>query len=114
MQKIKWDFMFSTVLICLIGVGVSFIFSASSIFALDAYGDMNFFLVKQLINVGLGLFAAIIVAKIPYQKLRSFVPIINLVTIVLMMLPLIPIFAVSVNGAERWVNLFGFSFQPSE
>jgi len=114
MQKIKWDYIYSVILICLIGMGISYSFSASSILALDAFGDIDFFLKKQVVNFTLGVVAMIVVAKYPYQKMRKFIPVLNFATIVLMFLPMLPGFGVSINGAERWVNLFGFSFQPSE
>jgi len=114
MQKLKWDFVFTIMLVALIGVGFSYIFSASSIFAMDAFGNMYYFLTKQVINIILGIVVIIVVAKIPYQKIRPYIPILNLITIILMSLPLVPGFGVSKNGAERWINLFGFSFQPSE
>lgn len=114
MQEAKWDYIFSVLLICIMGLGISYSFSASSILGLDAFGDINYFLKKQVVNFTLGIIAMIFVASVPYPKLRKFIPALNLVTIILMFLPLLPGFGVSTNGAERWVNLFGLSFQPSE
>lgn len=114
METTKWNQVFTIVLVCLIGLGITYSFSASSILGLDAYGDMNYFLKKMIVNFTLGTIALIVVMKIPYPKIRKMIPIINLGTIILMFLPLFPAFAVSVNGAERWVRIFGLSFQPSE
>ena len=34
--------------------------------------------------------------------------------IVMLLLAYLPFFGVSVNGAQRWISIFGIQFQPSE
>jgi cell division protein FtsW len=114
LQKMKLDFFFTTILIVLLCIGALMVFSASSVQALEDYGSIYYFFTKHMINVILGLFAAYMVAKVPYQTLRGLIPMINLVTIILLVLVLIPAFTMTVNGAGRWLAIGGFSFQPSE
>jgi cell division protein FtsW len=90
------------------------IFSASSVISLDAHGSINTFLYKQLTNVALGLFVLIVAAKVKYQFWRKHVLWMNLVAIGCQCLLFVPGFAVTVNGAPRWVSIAGFQFQPSE
>lgn len=113
-QKLRFDFIFTAAFICLVGFGISMIFSASSVISLDAHGNINYFLYKQLTNVALGLCVGFAAAKVKYQFWRKFIIPMNLIAIACQCLLFVPKFAVSVNGAERWVNLFGFQFQPSE
>ena len=113
-QKLKLDLELSILLIALLGIGTSFIFSASSVMALDKYGDAKYFFNRQLFYLSLGAMVAIVVSKIRYQSLRGYIPLLNIMTIVLMVMTFIPAFNVSVNGATRWISLFGLTFQPSE
>jgi len=113
-QKIKFDKYFTIILAIIICVGITMIFSASSIRALEQFGDMYYFFNKQIINVVLGLIVMIITAKIRYQKYREFLIWINGITIFLQCLVIFSSFGQTVNGAERWLNIGGFAFQPSE
>jgi cell division protein FtsW len=113
-QKLKMDFFFTIVLISLIGFGTSFIFSTSSIVGLNYYNNMYTFLIKHVVNLILGIFALIVVAKIPFQKLRKYIFWMNLFAVATLCLTFIPGLNQSVNGATRWVTILGFSFQPSE
>lgn len=114
MQKLKFDFIFFTILMCLIGIGISMIFSASSVLGLENYSDMYYFLKKTILNLIIGIVAMILVAKIPYQKVRKYIFYINVVTIGLLCLTYIPAFQEVSNGAGRWLRLGPLSFQPSE
>ncbi len=50
----------------------------------------------------------------PYYLLKKFAVIFLLINIVLMVLVFIPSVGYEFNGAQRWINIKGFSFQPSE
>lgn len=108
------DLELSILLVALLSIGTSFIFSASSIMAREKYNDMMFFFDKQLQFLFLGTVVLLVASKIRYQSLRGYIPIINIVTIVLNLMLVLGISAVTVNGATRWISLFGFTFQPSE
>lgn len=114
MQKIKFDKYFTVILGIIICLGITMIFSSSSIRALEQFGDMYFFFNKQVINIVLGIIVMVITAKIPYQKYRDFLIWINGITIFLQLLVIFSGLGKSVNGAERWLNIGGFAFQPSE
>lgn len=114
MQKIKFDFLFTAILITIIGIGISFIFSAGSIFGMNVLGDPYHFVKKQFTYLVVGLVPFFLAAKIPYQKIRKMLPWINIGALTLMLMPFVPGLGSEVNGAERWVKLGFFSFQPSE
>lgn len=113
-QKIRFDFILSIILISIIGFGVTVNYSASSVLSLEIYGHLNYFLHRQVIFIILGLVVAFVVAKVKYQNIRSLIWIINAGTVLLLLLTYVPFFQVNVNGADRWINLFGIQFQPSE
>jgi len=60
----------------------------------------------------LGYFLAFFISYIPLVRLRKYLVPFYLFT--LMSLLLIYFFGISVSGAQRWLNLGIFSFQPSE
>lgn len=114
MQKLRFDFTLSVIMILIVGFGIVMNYSASSILSLEYYGHLNYFLIRHLTFVFIGIVLIVIMTKIKYQKVRPFIIIINVVTIILLLLSYVPAFQVNVNGADRWLNLFGLQFQPSE
>jgi len=60
----------------------------------------------------LGYFLAFFISYIPLERIRKYL--IPLYFCTLISLFLIYFFGISVSGAQRWLNLGIFSFQPSE
>lgn len=72
------------------------------------------FLVMQLIWAGLGALVCLVAASIDYKHLRKVSLVLLFFAMVLLVLALIPGVGLKANGARRWLNFGGFSFQPSE
>ena len=98
----------------LVAFGCLMVCSASYYTAGVRYGNEYFFLLKQLLGVVLGIFAMIFFTFFDYHILKKFRYIILAVCIVLLILVFVPGFGVQSYGANRWVNFFGISIQPSE
>jgi len=60
----------------------------------------------------LGYFLAFFISYIPLERLRKYVVPFYLCTLISLLL--IYFFGISVSGAQRWLNMGIFSFQPSE
>jgi len=60
----------------------------------------------------LGYFLAFFISYIPLERLRKYLVPFYLCTLISLLL--IYFFGISVSGAQRWLNLGFFSFQPSE
>ncbi len=92
-------------------LGVLMVYSVSEVNA-----DLRGLHLRQAMFFAAGVVAMLIAAKTDYHRLAS--PLIFrsilFVTIALLGLVLIPGIGVRVNGAQRWINLGGFGFQPSE
>ncbi|MBU2696321.1 MULTISPECIES: rod shape-determining protein RodA [Pimelobacter] len=75
-------------------------------------GDTRAFLLKQVVNVviGLGLMALVVVTD--HRWVRILAPIGYLVAVVGLLLVLV--MGTTVNGSRSWLMLGGMSFQPSE
>ena len=98
----------------LVGFGCLMVYSASSYSAAYRYGNEYFFLFKQLFGVILGVFALFFFAFFDYHLLKKFKYWILVVSVILLVLVFVPGFGTQSYGANRWVNLFGISIQPSE
>ncbi len=109
---------YDRVLIVLIAVlvifGIMMVFSASSAVAYDENADAAFYLKKQLLWAVLGLTAMVAMMRIDYHLLRTYVYPIFLVSLCLLVLVLVPGVGKKINGARRWIDLMGFTFQPGE
>lgn len=72
------------------------------------------YLVKQLIWGGIGVLVCILAASLDYRLLRkAAVPLLAFSALLLVMV-LIPGIGSKMNGARRWFEFGGVSFQPSE
>ena len=98
----------------LVGLGIVMIYSASAIRAQERFGDPTFFLKRQAIWAGLGLLAMGWAATWDLKRFQRLTPILFLASLFLLLLVLVPAVGIKINGARRWLRLFGLSFQPAE
>jgi cell division protein FtsW len=113
-EKQRGDMFLVMLLVVILGVGMSLLFSSSWSFSARAYSDPLFLMKRQLIWAALGGLGAFIVSMTPLSVFRRWMPLILLGTLVAVLLPFAPGLGTSVLGSRRWISLFGFSFQPSE
>jgi cell division protein FtsW len=106
------DFLLLSVIFALMGIGLVTIYSSSSIYALDRFGNSTYFLVRQLIWIALGMAAAVFFMGYDHQKLKQWVP--HLMVLCLICLVLVLFMGRTVGGARRWLRIGGLGFQPSE
>lgn len=103
-----------TVLI-LVGGGF-FVFSSASL-GLLARGGASFSSVafsQIILGIGGGLLAMYLTSRIHYRFWRRYAFYFFLAAIALSLLVFAPVIGTSHGGASRWIQLGGFSFQPSE
>ncbi|MGL4575409.1 MAG: putative lipid II flippase FtsW, partial [Burkholderiaceae bacterium] len=70
--------------------------------------------VRHVLFICVGLAAAVIVFRVPMAVWQRHAPVLFLAGIALLVLVLIPGIGKNVNGANRWIPLPVFNFQPSE
>ena len=102
-------------LLFLLGFGMVMIYSASSYTAFSEFGDQMYFLKRQVIAVGIGLVAMVVVARIPYHFWERFSFFGIVATAYLICLVRTPLGVYS-HGAKRWIKtgIPGFNLQPAE
>lgn len=112
-KKLKPDRILFFVTLVLVGFGVAMVFSSSAIVAKEKFGDPNYFSFKQLIFAALGLAVMFVVMKVDYHKYRHPAVVFSGVAIVVALLVVV-FFLPATANTHRWIQLAGFSVQPSE
>lgn len=100
--------------IMLLGVGLVAIYSSSSILADYKLHDSYFYLKRQVIFAGAGLFFLIIAKNIPVEFYRKMVYPALIISFSLLAMLFIQGIGKEVNGARRWIDIGTFGLQPSE
>ncbi len=113
-KGVRPDFILMITTLTLVTFGTAMIYSSSSIMAADRFGDGYYFLKKQLFFVLIGMFAMVIMSRVPYGHLKKLAYPGLIVSVVLLCALFIPHLGVKVGGARRWINLGFISFQVTE
>ncbi len=112
-KKLQPDRILFFVTLVLVGFGIAMVFSSSAIVAKEKFGDPNYFSFKQLIFAALGLAVMFVVMKVDYHKYKQPVVVFSALAIVVALLVVVFFLAAAAN-THRWIQLAGFSIQPSE
>lgn len=97
-------------------LGLILIFNTSSAEILDLASNKNTHqaLLKQMVYAISGGILGFSLWKLGYRKLLEKSPTLLLIFSFLLVLCLVPGIGRTVNGSKRWIQVFGFTFQPSE
>jgi cell division protein FtsW len=109
-----YDYFLIIIIACLLAIGVLMIASASMAVATKQYHQPFYFLIRQLLFLGIGFIAALFVLRIPLSWLQKMGFPLIILAIVLLIAVLIPGIGHSVNGSRRWLHLPLLNFQVSE
>ena len=112
-RKLKPDRILFIVTLVLVSFGVAMVFSSSAIVAKEKFGDPNYFSFKQLIFATLGLAVMFVVMKVDYHTYRHPAVVFSALAVVVALLVVVFFLAAAAN-THRWIQLAGFSVQPSE
>jgi cell division protein FtsW len=96
----------------LVAFGMVMVYSATSASAAIGGGNPAYYLKRQGIYALLGLALLVAASRWNYRSLRHAAPMLVLGSLVLLVVALAG--GESVNGARRWIQLGGVTFQPSE
>ena len=111
-QNMQSDRPLMIAVIFLVVIGLMAIFSASAPKCIDMGLNPARFLIQQIFGVIVGIFGLRFLSNFHYKKLINYT--MPFVGIVIMMLLLVKFAGVTVNGAQRWINIGPLSLQPSE
>lgn len=96
------------------GLGLTTLYSGSVGYAERVFGDPLYFVVRQAINLAVSLVFMAICASISLDWLRNQLPLLVGATIIMLLLPFLPVVGITKNGASRWFGIGSYTFQPSE
>ena len=111
-QNLKSDKPLLIAVIFLVVIGLMAIFSASAPKCVEMGVNPARFLLMQIFGVIVGFIGLKILSNFHYKKLLSFT--LPYAVFVIFMLILVKVAGVTVNGAQRWINIGPMSLQPSE
>ena len=108
------DYPFLILLLLVLTVGLTMLYSASSAQSLydTGYKTSAYFFKRQAVCALLGLGAMWLLSRIPSDFWNKVAWPLYFLSIGLLLLVLL--FGQTVNGAKRWINIGGLQFQPSE
>lgn len=105
------------VVVALMALGLVMVYSASIALPdspkFAAYSP-TFFVQRHALAMAIGVFAALVVLRVPMESWEKLAPWVFLLAIVLLVVVLLPFVGKVVNNARRWIPLGFMNFQPSE
>ena len=111
-QNMQSDRPLLIAVIFLVVIGVMAIFSASAPKCIEMGLNPARFLVHQIFGIVVGVVGLRFLSNFHYKKLAQYTP--AIAWTVVGMLLLVKFAGVTVNGAQRWINIGPMSLQPSE
>lgn len=108
----KFDYSILIVTLLLLSMGLIMLLSASAPKSFSENGNSYEYIMKQGLVAGVGLVLMIALSKIDYRIYRRLKWVIYIGFVILLIV--VGFVGIGENGAKRWINIFGFSFQPSE
>ncbi|WP_233546046.1 rod shape-determining protein RodA [Salinibius halmophilus] len=100
--KVDWLLMFLIAMLC--GYGLFILYSAS--------GQSFFHVSRQAVRMAVGFAGILVLAQFDPRTYKRWGWLGYIAGVVL--LAMVPFMGISVNGSQRWIELAGFRFQPSE
>ncbi len=111
-RRLDWPILLSATALSLIGAAL--VYSATRNRTEINQGDPYYFLIRHLMNTGIGFALMIGTIWLGHRTLRTAVPILYGLSLLLILLVLTPLGA-TINGNRNWIVFGGgFSLQPSE
>lgn len=108
------DLMLLVTVIGLVLFGLIMVYSSSFIYAQERTGDGFSFIKKQLVLALIGMGSMFAVCLLDYHRWARWAYPLLASSILLLILVKIPGLGARVGGAQRWIRLGGFNFQPGE
>lgn len=111
-RRLDWVLLLSA--LALSAIGAVLVYSATRNRTELNQGDPYYFLLRHVLNTGIGVTLAVATIWLGHRTLRGAVPILYALSVVLVLAVLTPLGS-TINGAHAWIVIGGgFSLQPSE
>jgi len=111
-KRIPFDVLFLMIVLVLIVIGITAIYSAGSYLGQAKYGSSQYFLIAHLMRLTIGLLLMVLFIKIDFRYLLDLSP--ALLGFAVLLLLYVLFNGAFYNGSRRAFLVGGISFQPSE
>jgi cell division protein FtsW len=112
MSQATWSFVVLVLVLSL--TGLFFLFEASTVQSVRLFNHPYHFVTQQSKWLVLSVILASLTYFINLRIFQKLATVFYFLALVLLALPLIPGLGLTLNGASRWLNIFGYTFQPVE
>lgn len=112
----NYDKILLSAVLALLIIGVIMVYSSSSVVALTTYNDASYFMKRQILWSVIGLLAMVICMRLDHRYLadKKIVAVLLTATFALLAAVFLPGVGKTINGARRWLKIWGLTFQPAE
>lgn len=114
MNRHSFLLIFSILLIFSMGLMMVFNTTAAEVLNRSLSQSTHHALIKQLLYAFVGIIAACIVFFLGYEAIIEWSGIFLVLGTICLVLVFVPGIGQQINGAHRWINISGHTFQPSE
>ncbi|MDP2950943.1 MAG: putative peptidoglycan glycosyltransferase FtsW [bacterium] len=113
-ERAKPDFILLGVILFLVCWGMFSLGTATFPLSLDRFGTAYYYFFHQGYMFLAGAVLGYLLYKLPIEKIKKYSFALFLINLFLLFLVFAPKIGVMSKGATRWLNIFGFTLQPSE
>jgi len=113
-RKSSPDFNLFIIIVALVGFGIIFLSSASSVISFEEYNDSRYMFLKQVFGIIVGFVGMGIFYKLDVQKWKKWAFPLFIFSLITLVLVFIPGIGVHHGGARRWIDIGPIQLQPSE
>ena len=113
-ERSGFDYPLFTIVIVMLAFGIVMMFSASYATAYTSTGDSLYYVKKQAVFAIIGIIAMLVLSAIDYHFFAKKPVILLSVSASVLLMGLVKVMGTTQGGAERWLDVGGITFQPSE
>ncbi|MCG2690187.1 putative lipid II flippase FtsW [Candidatus Parcubacteria bacterium] len=113
-ERVKPDLVLLGVVLVLALWGIFALGTATFPLSLDRFGTAYYYFFHQGYMFLAGIILGYLLYKLPIEKIKKYSFALFLINLFLLFLVFAPKIGVTSKGAVRWLNIFGFTLQPSE
>lgn len=110
----KPDTILIAIIVAITVFGLISLLSVSGPIGYARFGDAYFYLKGQLFGLALGLAAFLYFSRTDYRRWKKYAFGLLVFSVLLLTLVFIPGLTAGYGQSRSWINIFGYSFQPSE
>lgn len=111
-EKLQKNFLIVSAI--LLVSGIIMVFSSSYMYSMDVFGNPSYIFFKQFAFALFGCSIAWVVNKTKITFWLKYAQFFHMIMVFFLLLTIIPGLGVTTKGSSRWIQIFGFGFQPGE